>query len=149
VDGLSRALGRHRRCGLDTVVFIYHFESHPFYLPATSTVLSMVRDGNLDAVISVVTLMEIVVRPLSLGRRAVAEEYEVLLAHFPHLEIHDADRWIARRAAELRARYQVKPADALQVATAQQAGATVFITNDEQLKRLASELEVLLLRDFV
>lgn len=60
--------------------------------------------------------MELAVRPLQLGRPDVADEYEVLVANFPHLTITDIERPTVRRAAELRARHGLRPADALQVA---------------------------------
>lgn len=66
----------------------------------------------------------------------------MLLVHFPHLVLADVTRDIARRAAQLRARYGVRPADALQAATA-------FVTNDHRLSCLSSELDVLVLDDFI
>jgi predicted nucleic acid-binding protein len=48
----------------------------------------------------------------------------------------------------LRARYHVRPADALQAATALVHGATAFVTNDRRLVRLEPVLDVILLEDF-
>jgi predicted nucleic acid-binding protein len=96
----------------------------------------------------VLTLMEIAVKPLQLGRPEVADEYDVLLATYPHLTVADIDRPIARRAAELRASYRLRPADAVQVGTCLHHGATAFLTNDRGLRRVG-ELELLLLDDFV
>jgi len=73
----------------------------------------------------------------------------VLLVHFPHLVLADVTRDIARRAAQLRARYGVRPADALQAATALLHRATAFVTNDHRLSCLSSELDVLVLDDFI
>jgi predicted nucleic acid-binding protein len=56
---------------------------------------------------------------------------------------------VARRAAQLRARYRLRPADALQVATALVHGATAFVTNDRSLTRLRPALDVVLLDEFV
>jgi predicted nucleic acid-binding protein len=53
---------------------------------------------------------------------------------------------VAARAAELRARYRLKLADALQLALALQAGCEAFLTNDLALRRVA-ELRVLVLDD--
>jgi RecA-family ATPase len=57
-------------------------------------------------------------------------------------------RDVARRAAQLRARYRLRPADALQMATALVHGATAFVTNDRQLTRLAPVLDIITLDDF-
>lgn len=149
MDGLREALSSHELVGLDTPVFIYHLEGHPDYLPLTTKVLSLVRDGTMAAVTSTSTLFEILVRPFQLGSTDVAQEYEILLSRFPHLEIRDVNRAVARRAALSRAEYHLKPVDALQIATALEAGATLFITNDQGLRKLAPQIEIAILKDFI
>lgn len=57
----------------------------------------------------------------------------------------DVIRDMARRAAQLRAGYRLRPADALQAATALVHEATAFVTNDRQLMRLAPFLDVVVL----
>ncbi|MGQ9710855.1 MAG: type II toxin-antitoxin system VapC family toxin [Anaerolineae bacterium] len=144
---LAGRLAGHPVLGLDTSVFIYHLEAHPRYLPLTMILLAGVQAGQWRAVTSTVTLMELTVRPWQLGRAAVAREYEALLVHFPHLTVADVTRDVARRAAQLRAIYSLRPADALQVATALVHEATVFVTNDRSLARLSPVLDVVLLDD--
>jgi predicted nucleic acid-binding protein len=92
--------------------------------------------------------MEVAVRPLQLGRPDIADEYEILLANYPHLLISDIARSITRRAAALRATHRLKPADAVQVAACIEHGATAFVTNDRDLRRL-TEIDVLILGDFL
>jgi predicted nucleic acid-binding protein len=148
VAGLAAALAGHRRVGLDTSVFIYHVEgSTQFAGPAGESLEDLTR-GAFEGVTSVLTLMEIAVKPLQLERPEVADEYEILLTTYPHLEVVDVDRTIARRAAELRARYRLRPADALQVATCLEGEATAFLTNDKSLRRI-KEVQVLVLEDYL
>ena len=59
----------------------------------------------------------------------------------------DVTRDVARQAAQLRARYRLRPVDAIQVATALVYRATAFVTNDATLARLAPALDVVLLDD--
>ena len=145
----SERVGTHSVIGLDTSVFIYHLEAHPDYQPLTQELLAGVENGQWKAVTSTVTVMELTVRPWQLDRPAVAREYEALLAHFPNLVLADVTRDVARQAAQLRASYRVRPADALQVATALIHSATAFVTNDRSLTRLAPMLEIVMLDDFV
>jgi len=145
VEQFKRQLAGHAIIGLDTSIFIYHLEAHPRYQPLTQELLAGVQAGRQMAVTSVITVMELTVRPWQLGRSAVAREYEALLVHFPNLVLADATRAVARRAAQLRARYNLRPADALQVATALLNGATAFVTHDRKLARLAPELDVIIL----
>ncbi len=142
-------LAAHTTLGLDTSVFIYHVEAHPRYLSLTQALLVGIQAGQWMAITSTVTLMELAVRPWQLRRSAVAREYEVLLVHFPNLSLEDITRDVARRAAQIRAEYRLRPADALQVATALVHGATAFVSNDQALLRLASTLDIVLLEDLV
>ena len=146
---LGERLATHTIIGLDTSVFIYHLEAHPVYLSLTRELLAGVEAGRWTAVISTVTVMELTVRPWQLDRPAVARAYEALLVHFPHLILADVTRDVARRAAQLRARYRIRPADALQVATALIHEATAFVTNDQLLTRLSPALDVVMLDNFV
>ena len=149
MEDFRRRLDDHAVVGLDTGIFIYHLEAHPRYLPLTRELLAGVQAGRQAAITSTVTVMELTVRPWQVGRPAVAREYEALLFNFPNLTLADITRDVARRAAQLRARYRVRPADALQVATALVHGATAFVTNDRRLARLEPELGIILLEGFV
>ncbi len=142
LERLNRRLQPHAVIGLDTVVFIYHFEAHPRYLSLTTMALSRIQEGHQRGVTSTITLMELTVRPWQLGRGMVAHHYETLLAHFPNLYLAEIDRDVARQAAQLRARYRVRPADALQVAAALVHGASAFLTNDRRLSRLSPVIDI-------
>ena len=149
MERFRERLAGHAIVGLDTNIFIYHLEAHPRYQPLTQALLAGVQAGRQGAITSVVTVMELTVRPWRMGRAAVAYEYEALLLHFPNLTLADVTRDAARRAAQLRARYSVRPADALQVATALVHSATAFVTHDQRLARLSPELDVIALDDFL
>ena len=138
-------LTAHTTVGLDTPVFIYQLEAHPDYLPLTQALFTNVQAGRWAAITSTITLMELTVRPWQLDRPAVAREYETLLVHFPHLTILDVTREVARRAAQLRAEYRLRPADALQIGTALVHGATAFVSNDRALLRVAPTLDIVIL----
>lgn len=146
---IAGRLGRHPVIGLDTCVFIYHFEAHPAYLALTQPLFEGIQGGRWQAVTSRLTITELTVRPYQLGREPVAREYEALLVHFPNLAIVDITRDVARRTAQLRGLFHLRPADALQVAGALVHGATAFVTNDRALARLGSALEILVLDDLL
>ncbi len=146
---IEQQLANHKIVGLDTAVFIYHFESHPSYQPLTTRILNGIQTGNRKAILSTVALMELTVHPWRMNRPQVAVQYEAILVHFPHLQFADVTRDVARRAARLRAAYNVKLADALQVATALVNQATAYVTNDKGLKRLYPELSVIILDDHI
>jgi len=144
---LEQQLGRHQQIGLDTSIFIYHFEAHPHYLPFTQAVLQHVQSGKSKGLVSTVTLTELTVHAWRKNRADIARQYEVLLLNFPNLRLVDVTRDVARKAAQLRAGHNLRPADALQVATAIVYGATIWVSNDKKLKRLGAEIEIMIIGD--
>lgn len=149
MDGIATILRRHECVGLDTSPFIYHIEGASRYATTMGIVFDELVRGTFAGVTSVLTLMELTVKPLQLGFTDVADEYEMVLSTYPNLTIAGFDRATARRAAELRATYRLRPADALQVAACLQSGATAFLTNDKGLRRVTEEIHVMVLDDFV
>jgi predicted nucleic acid-binding protein len=149
MDELSKRLAKAKTIGLDTPIFIYFLENNPRYGPLARITISGIEQGKWQGVTSTITLMEITVRPWQLGREGVAREYEAVLVHFPNLSIVDVDRNVARVAAQLRAKYNVSPPDALQVAASLSFGAKAFLTNDRSLSRLQQLIDVLVLDDFL
>ena len=141
---LRNFVGRHRVLAADTMVFIYHLEEHPRYAAATQGILSAWEKGPHRGVTSILSLSEVLVKPLREGDRGVAEDYRRLLTTFPNMRLLDVTRGIAEIGARIRAAHGLSLPDGIQVATALAAGATGFISNDPDFKRVP-DIEVLLL----
>ena len=139
---------RDKIIGIDTMVFIYHLEDHPDYSHLTERIFEAVEHGKYNAVTSVITLIEILVKPRRDGNLAVAKDYEDLLLTFPNLKILNLDLKISDIASDLRAKYVIKTPDAIQIATTICGGSKSFITNDDSLKKV-EEVRVILLDDIV
>jgi predicted nucleic acid-binding protein len=149
MDRLVQKLKKLECIGIDTPLFIYHLEANKKYSNLTQKSFSSMENGSWHGVTSIITLMEINVHPWRIGREDVARKYETLLTNFPNLEIVNIDRDIARVAAQLRARFDVRPPDALQVASSLVAGARGFLTNDRRLSGLQSLAEIIVLDDYL
>lgn len=143
---MNALLDRHKTIALDTSIFIYHFEANTTYLELTTLVLERIQSGQCRGIVSELTLHELLVRPLKLGQYDVADEYELLLANFPHLHLSPVSRHVLVKAAEVRAAHGFRAPDAIIIATALQGGATLLVTNDVQWKRIR-ELDVVCLDD--
>ncbi len=143
---LASALAGHRLIALDTSVWIYHFEGSATYGRAADSILEAVSAGNVAAVASELVLLELLVAPLRKGAQDIADEIELTLLHFPHLQLAPLTRGVLVRAAEIRARYGLRTPDAIMVATAIEADATLAITNDRDWARV-QEIEILLVQD--
>jgi predicted nucleic acid-binding protein len=127
----TRFPGHHKRVVIDTSIWIYHFEQHPQLAAAAGEIIENLEEGKFRGVASELTLLELTVKPLQLGRQDVADDYEVLLDYFPNFELVPISREILLEAAALRARRRLRTPDAIQIATALRTGATLAVTNDE------------------
>lgn len=134
--------------GLDTIVFIYHFEENQIYSPLTFSIFESLEKGNFNGITSILTLLEILVKPKRENNSILTERYKILLETFPNLQVKTLDENIADVASGLRANYNINTPDAIQVATSLEAQADIFITNDTSLKKI-TEIKVLLLSEML
>lgn len=125
-----------KKIALDTNLFIYVFEQSNEFGEKAKAILEQVENGMYLAVASVISLTEILVKPLREGNISMEKQYKLLFTHFPNLSIISIDHSIAERAAYLRGIYGIKTPDALIVASAIAAGAELFITNDLRLEQI-------------
>ena len=145
---LALAMRPHARIGLDTAVFIYLIDTASPFSAIAADMFQQLNQQSMTGITSVLTLTELLVKPLQRGRRGLAGRYEALVRSIPGVSVVDIDARIARRAAALRATYATTTADALQIATVLEHGATAFITNDRRLRRV-EEIAVILLADHI
>jgi predicted nucleic acid-binding protein len=145
---ITGALGSYQRVGFDTPVFIYHIEQTSRWAAAAGTAMRAMADGQFTGMTSVLTLLEIAIKPLRLGRPEVADVYEALLGDITNLAILNLDMRAARIGAELRATYGLRTPDALQIGACLAHGAGAFVTNDQRLRRV-KEIDIIVLNDFV
>jgi len=148
MERLIQKLMKLEKVGVDTPVFIYHLEANKKYAALTQEIFSGMENGKWQGITSAITLIEINVHPWRVGREDVARKYEALLMNFPNLDMVSIDRDVARIAAQLRARFDIRPPDALQVAASLTMGARGFLTNDRRLASLQSLADIVVLDDY-
>lgn len=129
---------------IETAPFIYYVETNPAYIQRMRAIFQLIALRNVQAITSVITLTEVLSHPLRRGDQVVENAYRKLLTQTHELKLIPINYLIAEQAAELRARYNLKTPDALQVSTAIHTGCDALLTNDLGLKRV-SELQVLVL----
>ena len=148
MEHLIDALTRHRIVGLDTPIFVYHIEQTPRRAAPAGHVLRALADGHFAGVTSAITLLELSVKPLRIGRPEVADAYEMLVQDIDNLKVVGIGAPVTRIGAELRAEYGLRTPDAVQIAACLAHGATAFLTNDRRLRRVR-RIEVLVLDEAV
>ena len=118
---------------VDTAPLIYLLEDHPVFLPRFIGLFEAEAAGTLHIAISTIALAEVLTGPLRAGQDALAQRYQQALGRFADLAVDVA---IAAAAARLRARYRLKLPDAIQLATALEAGAAALVTHDRDFSQV-------------
>ncbi|MCY7377396.1 MAG: type II toxin-antitoxin system VapC family toxin [Pyrinomonadaceae bacterium] len=132
--------------GLDTSPFIYFVEQNPLYVDVMREVFKRITNDDFQSCSSVITLTEVLVQPLRRNNQSLADEYRDLLFNGENFRLFSLTASIAETAAELRAKYNLRTPDALQMATALENGCDAFLCNDNGLKRV-TELRILILNE--
>lgn len=133
---------------IDTAIVIYFVERHPDYLPQVRRLFVAADRGEIQLVTSAVTLLEVLVVPLRAGDASLAARYEAILTRGRGLTLVGLGLSILRAAAQLRATYDLRTPDALQLAAALGRRCGSFLTNDRRLPSLPT-LPVFQLRELV
>ncbi len=124
---------------VDTNPIIYVLEGSRLAERYTS-VFADIAAGRIHAIVTPVTLAEVVAGPLSHGHEAQAERYRGALTSSPGWTLCPVDGEIAMLAARIRNRYRLKLPDAIQVATALQQRCHAIVTHDRDFGRVAEIL---------
>ena len=129
---------------LDTAPLIYFIEGHSDYQEVLSRVFEANEKRDFIFITSSITLLEVLVKPLKDGNTKLAEQYKNILTNAPGIELLEVTHEVAIKAAELRAKYNLRTPDSIQIATAIVTKASCFLTNDIRLKSV-SELKIVAL----
>ena len=153
IERLERALPEGERLLLDTTVLGAFLDATEAAHPVAKTVIEdLVRTGRNPAVVSMVTVMEILVRPL----RASPPRHNTVLAFLrshPNLELAELDIQMAQDAAMLRVEHGLRPPDALVIGTGLACQVGHLVTNDgdwaRKLAKLTGRIRVCTIKDFL
>lgn len=121
---------RGKLVALDTSPFIYYIEEKPIYVDMLRPFFAAVRRREIDTVTSTITLLEVLVHPYMHGDANLVTAYRNILFHSYNHTTVNVTREIAETAAWLRASSKMRTPDSIQLATAINAGASFFLTND-------------------
>lgn len=146
---LSDELDQINTIFIDTAPVIYHIEAHPQFGPLAKEVINAFQSGRLGAFSSVITLAEVLPKPIEAGDEKLARKFAEFLKHGRNLSLIEISASIAERAGRLRGKYSdLRAIDAIQISVAIDVGADAFLTNDKRLKQV-KEINVLVLKDYL
>lgn len=135
---IEDALHGVTRLAIDTAPILYFVEANPRYDEVVTTIFQRIATGELFGSTSTLTLTEVLVHPFRQNARALQQQYRELLTTSEHFELQVIDAATAERAAELRAQYNLRTPDAIQVSAAISASCQAFLTNALALKSVAA-----------
>lgn len=139
----SKSLNSLKTVALDSNIFSYQFHQDPTFGPLAKQIFDKLSQDKLQAITSVITLVEVLSVKASLSKLAQLKE---LLLRTPNLTMIDVNGDLAIEAARIRRKYGFRTPDAIQLAMAIHAKVKVFITNDQRLKSF-KKLKIILLSE--
>ncbi|MEO6436225.1 MAG: PIN domain-containing protein [Tepidisphaeraceae bacterium] len=130
----SIALPSRGRVYADAQILIYSVESHPVFAPLMAPLWQQVQGGALEVVSSELSILETLTLPLRANNASLITAYEQMLTR-PGIHLVPITEPILRAAAKLRAKSpRLRTPDAIHVATAEDAGCALLLTNDLTLR---------------
>jgi predicted nucleic acid-binding protein len=132
----------------DTNAVVYYVENNARYLSQLAPLFVRLSAGAFRGHVSVITLLEVLVKPFVLNDLNLAEKYRSALIRSESMSLHLADVAVSERAAEIRARLNLSVADSLVASTAIEFGCSHIVVNDSAFRRV-NGINVLFLDDFV
>lgn len=146
---LSEELSQIDTVFIDTAPIIYYIEANPEFGPLTKEVVVAFQSGTLTAFASVLTLVEVLPKPIEAGQEDLAKRFSNFLRHGKNLSLVGISEGTAEKAGRLRGRYSsLKALDAIQIATALEVKANAFLTNDKRLKQI-TDIKIIVLKDYL
>jgi predicted nucleic acid-binding protein len=139
---------RGQRICVDTAPIIYFIEHHVKYRNIIRPVFTEIASGNIEAITSTITLLEVLVHPLRNGDETLARKYRDILLSSKGLTTFEIFHEVSEMASKLRAKYPIRTPDAIQIAVGIIYQASFFLTNDPSSRKV-SEIKVLVVDDYL
>ena len=86
---------------LDTAPIIYFIEAHSIYGPLVKTVFESLDAGTIGGYTSVISLLEVLPKPVEAGHYKLADKFREFLTHGKNMSMIEVSTEIADRAGVL------------------------------------------------
>ncbi|MFO7962777.1 MAG: type II toxin-antitoxin system VapC family toxin [Desulfobacterales bacterium] len=128
---------RGKKLLIDSNIIIYLTEEIEPYFSLSQILFSIVENGGAKAVISILSVAEVMQGPLKAGETEIAEEVQNYLVNFPNCQCLD----VTYAALQLTGKdktvnwKKLRTVDSLIIATGLQYGVDLFVSNDLHFKK--------------
>jgi len=144
-----RSLIKGKNVYVDTNILIYLFEGFEKYRRLIQEIADCVDNDEIILLTGEITIAEILVMPFKKNDSTLINLYTTALNDKNFIHLIPTTQTIYLKTAYLRATFKsMKTPDAIQVASAIEGKADIFITNDTGIKT-PSEMEKIVLRDYL
>lgn len=134
---------------IDSPILIYHLEKVKPYDRLTRILIRKIVDNRTSCIISAFTITELLTKPFRSKDDKKITLFEEFIESLPNTIVKPIDYKISKKAASLRAGYNLRTPDSLILSTAINTGSKLFITNDIALKKIKmNDLKTLVLDDY-
>lgn len=130
-------LSEATRVHIDASVIALHLVADPEYVELTRALFDLLGSGRMTGQTSAVSLYQILAEPYRRGEGRVAEDVQKGLSACPGLEIVPVTPEIAAQAAQAQAQLGGRIERAIQISTAVDRGADLYLTEGSRLRRIA------------
>lgn len=130
------------RIFLDTNIIIYFLEKNTFFFEKVIPYFERAESGEIELFTSPISYMEVLIPVIKKQDIDLEGKYNYLFKTF--LNVIGIDLEIGRIGAEIRAKYNIKAPDALQIACAINSECKKFITADKELDKI-KKIEIVIL----
>lgn len=132
---------------IDASGLIYSLERMEPYRTLLEPMWLAAQDGNITIVSSPILVAEALVKPIRDGNKDIEAQYRELFASSA-VRLLEATYEVFEDAARIRAETGLKTPDAIHAATAIRADCALFVTNDQDFRRVQG-LPVVILNDLI
>lgn len=134
--------------GVDTMLFIYLFENNKKYFSIIKEFFNLLEKEKIIVVTSIISPIEII----SISSiEDYPEKQRLYLSFFKkmkNLKVKEISWELVEKVGYFRRKYNLRTPDAIQLVTAIDSRAQIFITNDTRFKKI-TEISVLILDEFI
>lgn len=121
---------------VDANAVVFRVEQIEPHLSTAEPLWAAMELGRCPIVTSYLTLMEVLVKPIRVGDTLLIDLFRKVLLNSTGFKCLPISQGILESAAQLRAGHRLKTPDAIHAATALGSGCTLFVTNDQDFKRI-------------
>ena len=130
------------RIFLDTNIIIYFLEKNKLFFEKVIPYFERAESGEIELFTSSISYMEVLMPVIKKQDIDLESKYNYLFKNF--LNVISIDLEIGRIGAEIRAKYNIKVPDALQIASAINFECKKFITADKELDKI-KKIEIIII----